>query len=117
MIQTKATDAVVELAQSFRDSYQTVADTAVAAQEHNVKFAQTVFGTGVEEFKNQFETSRAMFATLAQQSERQQQAVESLAREAVTAYIEFLYSPVSYYQKGIEAAQFMFRQFTQQPGI
>ena len=114
---SKINDALTELAQTFRESYQTVADTAAAAQEHNIKFVQTMMGTGIEELKSQIESARAMLATLAEQSERQQQTVDTLARETISAYIEFAYSPFAYYQKSVEAAQHAFSQLFQQSGV
>ena len=112
---SKINDALTELAQTFRESYQAVADSAAAAQEHNIKFVQTMMGTGVEELKARIETARTTLSALAEQSERQQQAVDTLARETVSAYIELAYSPFAYYQKSVEAAQHAFSQLFQQP--
>jgi acyl carrier protein phosphodiesterase len=105
MAVNKINEATTELAQTLRETYQTVAQTAAATQERNAKFAQTLIEQGLAEMKGQAETTRVVFQKVAEQSEKQREALETLAHESVEAYIDLLFAPLAFYQKGIEAAQ------------
>jgi polyhydroxyalkanoate synthesis regulator phasin len=94
---------------SLRDTYQTAVAGAAAAQERNVKLVQTLVESGIEELKSQNETAQTIFQTLAQQSEKQRQAVQTIARETMDAYVNFMFTPFSFYQRSYETA----RQATQ----
>jgi dsDNA-specific endonuclease/ATPase MutS2 len=94
-----------EKPRGFRETYQTLVDTAVSTQERNVKFAQTVVENSIEELKSQTEGAQALVQALAQQSEKQRQALQTLARESVESYVNFLFAPLSFWQKGLDAAQ------------
>jgi hypothetical protein len=107
----------VDLAQTLRETYQTVVESAVAAQERNVKFAQSVFETSVDELRSQSETARAVWQALAAQSEKQREAFQTLAHESMDAYMEFFTSPLSFYRKGWEAMQEAAQRLGEQPGI
>ena len=91
-----------EKSQAF---FQTLANGAVAAQERNVKFAQSFIENGTELLKSHGESTRALMQTLAQQSQKQQEAFQTLARETWDAYIGFFSSPLSYYQQTLETAE------------
>jgi hypothetical protein len=103
-----------EVSQTLREAYQTVLQGSVAAQERSVKFAQSIVENGTEELRNQAATTQAIIQTLAQQSERQRQAIQRLARESVEAYINFMFAPFSFYQKGFEAVKETVEQASQQ---
>ena len=103
-----------EVSQTLRETYQTVLQGSVAAQERNVKFAQSIVENGIEELRNQAGTTQAIIQTLAQQAERQRQAIQRLARESVEAYINVMFAPFAFYQKGFEAARETVEQTEQQ---
>lgn len=94
-----------DMSQTFREAYQTMLQGAVAAQERGAKFAQSFVENGIEEMRNQAGTTQAVIQTLAQQSERQRQAIQRLARESAEAYVNFVFAPFSFYQKGFETAR------------
>jgi polyhydroxyalkanoate synthesis regulator phasin len=98
---------------SVRDTYQSVVSSAAATQERNVKLAQNLVESGIEELKSQTDSAQSIIQTLAQQAEKQRQAVQTIAHESMDAYVNFLFAPFSFYQKGLEAA----RQATQQSGF
>jgi hypothetical protein len=102
---SKINEAATELAHTLRETYETVAQTAVAAQDRNVKFAQTIVEKGIEEFKGQAETTRVVLQKVAEQSEKQREVFQTLAHESVDAYIDLLFAPFALYQRGIEAIQ------------
>jgi len=90
--------------------FQTVADTAVAAQERNVKFAESLLENGTEILKSHAESTRALMQTLAEQSQKQQEAFQALTREAWDAYMGFFSAPFSYYEQTLETAESIARQ-------
>src|SRR5439155_1440935 len=85
--------------------FQTMANSAVAAQERNVKFAQSLLQNGTELLKSHGESTRTLMQTLAEQSQKQQEAFQTLARETWDAYMGFFSSPLSYYQQTLETAE------------
>ena len=85
--------------------FQTMANSAVAAQERNVKFAQSLLENGTELLKSHGESTRTLMQTLAEQSQKQQEAFQTLARETWDAYMGFFSSPFSYYQQTLETAE------------
>ena len=91
-----------EKSQAF---FQTIANSAVAAQERNVKFAQYLLENGTELLKSHSESTRTLMQTLAEQTQKQQEAFQTLARETWDAYMGFFSSPLSYYQQTLETAE------------
>jgi uncharacterized membrane protein YvbJ len=85
--------------------FQTLANSAVAAQERNVKFAQNLLENGTELLKVHGESAHSLMQTLAEQTQKQQEAFQSLARETWDAYLGFFSSPFSYYQQALETAE------------
>lgn len=84
---------------------QTLADSAVAAQERNVKFAQGTLQNSNELLKSHFESSRALVETYMEQALRQQEALQTLARENMENFMRFFFAPFSYYQQALDTAQ------------
>src|SRR6266516_4254818 len=103
--QNKVNDAAWNLSTSVRESNQTIANSAVAAQERNVKFAQSFLQNGTELLKSHGESTRTLMQTLAEQSQKQQEAFQTLARETWDAYMGFFSSPFNYYQQTLETAE------------
>jgi hypothetical protein len=85
--------------------FQALANSAVAAQERNVKFAQNFLENGTELLKSHGESTRTLMQTLVEQTQKQQEAFQTLARETWDAYVGFFSSPFSYYQQTLETAE------------
>jgi hypothetical protein len=85
--------------------FRTVADSAVAAQERNVKFAQSVLENGTEVLKSHTGSTRTLLQTLAEQTQKQQEAFQALAREAWDTYMGYFSAPFSYYEQALETAE------------
>lgn len=100
----KAGKAVKNMADTTRDSFQTVVDHMVAMQERNVRFAQSVVDDSIKELRHQAESNRAMTQELLGRAEKQRGAFQTLAEESLDAYMDFLYAPFSYYREGLEVA-------------
>jgi hypothetical protein len=83
MATTQKTNRAVErLAESTRDSYQTVVDHAVGLQERNVRFAQGMVDGTIKELRHQ-----------------------ALVEQSIDAYIDLAYAPFTYYKEGLEATR------------
>lgn len=93
-----------------RAIFQTVADRAVAAQERNLKFAQSFLENGTEVLKSHTESTRALMQTLAEQWQKQPEAFQALTREAWDTYLGFFSAPFSYYEQTMETAESIARQ-------
>jgi len=84
--------------------FQTMVNIALAAQERNVKYAQSILENGTEVLKAQSESTRDLVQTLTEQSRKQQEAFQTLARGSFNAFVEFVNAPFSYYQQALETA-------------
>jgi len=60
----KVSEATEELSESVREANRMIAESAVAAQERNWKFAQSVFEDEVELFKSHAESTRTVMEKL-----------------------------------------------------
>jgi hypothetical protein len=103
-------DELVQEPSKDRAIFQSVADTAVAAQERNVRFAQSLVQNGTEVLKSHAEDTRALMQTLAEQTQKQQEAFQLLVRESMDAYLDYFYAPFSYYEQTLETAGSIARQ-------
>ena len=99
---------------SFREVNQAVAESIVAVQEHNLKYAQGFLINEMEVLKNQVESTQTLIQEVGQQTQKQQEAFQRLARESVGFYIDFLLAPLFYYQRAVrqamEAAETVMRE-------
>ncbi len=103
-------DELVQEPSKDRAIFQSVADSAVAAQERNVRFAQSLVQNGTEVLKSHAEDTRALMQTLAEQTQKQQEAFQLLVRESMDAYLDYFYAPFSYYEQTLETAGSIARQ-------
>jgi DNA mismatch repair ATPase MutS len=96
---------LVEQPQKVQGRFQAITGSAIAAQERNVKFVQTVAEEGFEALQSQAESTRFLTQELMKQSQKQLGAFQVLAHESVDAYIEFFNTPFSYYNRALETAE------------
>ena len=101
----KANKAAEKLAETTRDSYQTVVDHAVGLQERNVRFAQGVVDGSIKELRHQAESNRAMTRELVERVEKQRDAYQTLVGQSLDAYMDLAYAPLSYYKEGLQATR------------
>ncbi len=94
----KFTDALVE-------SYKVVAERGASAQEQNAQLTETFFNRVIDNLRSQAEENRQATERLAEQQERQADAAQTLTRESVEAYMEFLNSAFSFWQRGAREAE------------
>ena len=81
----QVSEATEELSESVREANKVIAESAVAAQERNWKFAQSIFEDEVELFKSHAEGTRTVMETLMGASEKGQPLFQSMADSAVAA--------------------------------
>ena len=101
----KANKAVERLAETTRDSYQTVVDHAVGLQERNVRFAQGIVDGTIKELRYQAESNRSVIGELFERAEDQRDAYQALVEQSLDAYVDLAYAPFNYYKEGLEAAR------------
>ena len=101
----KANEAAEKLAETTRDSYQTVVDHAVGLQERNVRFAQGMVDDSINELRHQVESNRAMTREFVERVEKQRDAYQTLVGQSFNAYMDLAYAPLSYYKEGLQATK------------
>ena len=113
--QNQINEAAERFAQAVRDSYRTVADRAVSAQELNAELTQNFFNSVINNLQAQAEGNREMTQQLADQTQRQHEATQALTQESVGAYMDFINSMFSFYQQGMEQTQRQAQQAQRPP--
>jgi methyl-accepting chemotaxis protein len=101
----KTNKAVERLAETTRDSYQTVVEHTIGLGERNVRFAQGVVDSSVKEVRQQAESNRALTQEFVERAENQRAAFQTVVEESVDAYLDFVFAPLSYYKEGLQAAK------------
>lgn len=104
MTEYKVDETALAMVQAIRGANEAIADSAVVAQERNIKYAQSIFLDGIEVLKSHGESTRSLIQELVEQSQKQQAAFQALLHEAVDAYVGFLYAPLSYYKQAADYA-------------
>jgi len=87
------------------EGLQAVVDSTLAAQERNTKLAQGIIENGIEVLKSQVGVTQTLIQELGQQYQKQQEAFQVLAQESMEAYREFLFAPLTFFQKAMDAAE------------
>lgn len=78
-------EAAKSLSGSVYETNQTIARSAVEAQERNMRFAQSIFNTGIEVLKNHAEATQNLLQTLATQSQTPQGALQAVMESTAAA--------------------------------
>lgn len=110
MTEKKVNAVPSTLVDSFRETNQAIAETIVAAQERNIKFAQSTLVNAMEIFKNHMESTRALMQELEQQSQKQLEAFQQLGHRPENTPEDFLRAPFSYYQQVLATTEKATRQ-------
>lgn len=104
MTEYKFDEATWTVVKAIGEANEAIADSAIVAQERNIKYARSIFLNGIELLKSHAESTRNLTQELVEQSQKQQAALQALLHEAVDAYVEFLYTPFSYYKQARDYA-------------
>jgi ABC-type transporter Mla subunit MlaD len=103
--QQRINQAADQFANAIRESYQTMAERGIAAQELNAQLTQEFFNRVIENLRTQVEDTQQMGQQLADQQQRATEAGQTLTQESVNAYMDFVNSMFSAAQVGGQAAQ------------
>jgi hypothetical protein len=95
---------LVEQSKPQQEVFQTVVNATLAAQERNVKLVQSVLENGTEVLKAHAEGTRDLVQTLSEQSRKQREAFQIVARGSFDTFVDFLTAPFSYFQQTLESA-------------
>jgi hypothetical protein len=115
MAEKKATEIEQELVDSFRETNKAIAESIIATQQRNMKFAQSMFTSTMEVLKSNAEATRALMQQWEQQAQKQQEAFQKLAQEMggtqwMESYTNLLRTGFSSYQQVVEATEKATRQ-------
>ena len=109
MIDQQSQQRINEAAEQFTDalveSYKTVANSGVSAQERSTQVTEVFFNQTINNLHAQAEENRQATQQLADQQQRQAEAAQTLTRESVEAYMDFMDSMFSWWQGGIQTAE------------
>lgn len=97
-------------AQKPQDMFQTVTNSAVAAQERNIQFTQSVIENGIQVLHSHAEANRALTQELIEQTHKQQEIFQTLVSASIEAYVSFFSGPLSYYKQALDLAETTTRQ-------
>ena len=103
--QKQVNEAAEKFADALKESYQSIADRSVSAQELNAQVTQDFFNGVINNLRTQAENNRALSDDLIAQQRKQQEASQALAQESLGAYMGFLNSMFSYYRGNLDEAQ------------
>jgi len=112
-------ETVLELIKSVQEANEAIAASFVAAQERNMKLAQSVYKHAMEALEGQAHSTRTLMEELGQHARKQQavfqkmssqEAFQKVAQESMERYLNFLRSPMTYYQQALDAAETATRQ-------
>jgi hypothetical protein len=103
--QQRINEAAEQFTDALVQSYKTVADRGVSAQERNTQVTEVFFNQTINNLRAQAEQNRQATEQLADQQQRQAEAAQTLTRESVDAYMDFMDSMFSWWQGGIQTAE------------
>lgn len=112
-------ETILELIKSVQETNEAIAASFVAAQQRNMRLAQSVYKHAMEALEGQAQSTRVLMEELGQHARKQQEvfqkvasqeAFQKVAQESMERYMNFLRSPMAYYQQALDAAQSATRQ-------
>lgn len=84
------------------EEMQILLDSAVAAQERNTRFAQSVFENGIELLKSQINVTRSLLQEMEHQAQKSQAPFQALAQESMEVYKDFFFAPLAFWQRALD---------------
>src|SRR5919107_3740637 len=103
--QQKGNEAAEQLTDALVQSYKVVADSGVSAQERSTQLTEVFFNQAINNLRAQAEQNRQATQQLANQRQYQANAAQTLTRESLRAYMDFMDSMFSWWQGGIQMAE------------
>ena len=103
--QQRINEAAEQFTDALVQSYKTVAESGVSAQERSTQLTEVFFNQAINNLHAQAEQNRQATQQLADQQQRQAEAAQTLTRESVEAYMAFMDSMFSWWQGGVQTAE------------
>jgi uncharacterized protein YdiU (UPF0061 family) len=103
--QQQVNEAAQQFADALTESFRTVSERSVSAQQLNAELTQAFFNNVINNLHTQTEDTRQMTEQLAEQQQRVTEAGQTLTQESVGAYMDFVNSMFSFYQDSVQATQ------------
>ena len=103
--QQRINEAAEQFTDALVESYKVVAERGAAAQEQGAQLTENFFNRVIDNLHTQVEENRQATQRLADQQQRQADAAQTLTRESVEAYMDFLNSAFSFWQGGVQTAE------------
>jgi hypothetical protein len=119
MEEKQVNEIVSELIKSVQETNEAIAASFVAAQERNMRLVQSVYKHAMEALEGQAESTHVLMEELGQHVRKQQEVLQrmasqevlqKIAKESMDTYMNFLRSPLAYYQRALDAAEAITRQ-------
>jgi len=96
--QQRINEAAEQFTDALVQSYRAVSQRGESAQEQNAQLTEEFFNRVVNNLRTQTDANREVGQQLADQQQRQAAAAQTLTRESVNAYMDFVHSAFSFYQ-------------------
>jgi hypothetical protein len=103
--QQRINEAADQFTDALVQSYKTVAERGVSAQERGAQVTEVFFNQTINNLRAQAEENRQVSEQLADQQQRQAEAAQTLTRESVGAYMDFMDSMFAFWQGGLQTAE------------
>jgi hypothetical protein len=103
--QQRINEAADQFTDALVQSYKTVAERGASAQEQGAQVTEVFFNQTINTLRAQAEENRQATQQLADQQQRQAEAAQTLTKESVGAYMDFMDSMFSFWQGGIQTAE------------
>jgi len=103
--QQKVNEAAEQFTDALVESFKAVADRGASAQDRGAQLTEVFFNQTINNLHAQAEENRQATQRLADQQQRQADAAQTLTRESVDAYMNFMDSMFSYWQGATQTAE------------
>ena len=103
--QQKVNEAADQFTDALVESFKAVADRGASAQDRGAQLTEVFFNQTINNLRAQAEENRQTTQQLADQQQRQTDAAQTLTRESVDIYMNFMDSMFSWWQGGIQTAE------------
>jgi hypothetical protein len=104
-LQQQVQEASWSMVDSLRESSQSVANSMVTLQDHNLRLAQNILLSWTDLLRQQTESMQHLQQQWVQQTQKQQEAFQKLASASMQVYMEFLLAPFSFSRQLIDVTE------------
>jgi hypothetical protein len=103
--QQKVNEAAEQFTDALVQSFKIVADRGASAQDRGAQLTEVFFNQTINNLRTRAEENRQATQRLADQQQRQAEAAQTLTRESVDIYMNFMDSMFSYWQDAAQTVE------------